>query len=158
QPAATSLSLWDYVSHLVERLVVFGVPVASMAGAYYLLKSPVSAARLVVDNANDVAEWVRKRWAVQGALVIALGMLFLFLHLELNRSMGFLFAPGRMPVLSLLWLGMCLIFLHEYRAAASQPMLALLGIFSAGALIKLAVYDLDSWELAETMVYGGGYS
>jgi uncharacterized membrane protein len=153
-----SLSLGEYAAHLVERLVVFGVPVASIAGAYYLLKSPASATRLVVDNANDVAQWVRTRWAVQAALAVALGMLFVFLHLELNRSAGYLFPPCRMTVLSLLWLAMCWILLQEYQAHPRQPVLVLLGVFVVGVLIKLLAYDMDFWSLGETMRYGGGYS
>ena len=73
---------------------------------------------LAVDRANDVAQWVRTRWAVQAALAVALGMLFVFLHLELNRSAGYLFPACRMPVLSLLWLAMCWVFLREYQASS----------------------------------------
>ena len=64
-PPAGEMPLSDYLLHLVERLVVFGVPIASMAGAYFLLKTPQASARLAVDQANDVAQWVRTRWAVQ---------------------------------------------------------------------------------------------
>ena len=38
------VALGDYLRHLLERLVVFGVPIASMAGAYFLLKAPGLAA------------------------------------------------------------------------------------------------------------------
>ena len=158
QAGGTSLSLGDYAAHLVERLVVFGVPVASMAGAHYLLRTPATAASLVVDDANDVDQWIRTGSAVRATLAVAIGMLFLFLHLELNRSAGYLFPPCRMPVLSLLWLAICWILLSEYRAHPRKPVLMLLGLFVAAVLIKLLHYDLDSWSLGETMLYGGGYS
>jgi uncharacterized membrane protein len=158
QARATDVPLGEYLLQMIERLVVFGVPVASIAGAYYLLKRPGSAARLVVDQANDVAQWVHKRWAVRCAVFIAMGMLFLFLHLELNRTMRYLFDPGRMPVLSLLWLGMCLIFLQEYLARPSRLTLFLLGGFVAGVLIKLLMFDLGFWNFQLTMLYGGDYS
>jgi len=153
-----NVSLGEYLWQMIARLVEFGVPVASIAGAYYLLKTPVSAARLVVDSANDVAQWVQKRWALQCGVFVALGMLFLFLHLELNRTMGYLFPPCRMPVLSLLWLGMCLIFLQEYVARPSRVALAFLGAFVGGVLIKLATFDLGFWNYEQPMLYGGSYS
>ena len=79
---------------------------------------------------------------------------FLFLHLELNRTLGYLFAPCRLPVLTLLWLGMCLFLLYEYLASPSRPVLAFLALFVAGALVKLVFFDLPSWELGEAFVYG----
>ena len=42
-PAAAEVPLGDYLLHLLERFVVFGVPIASIAGAYFLLKSPRAA-------------------------------------------------------------------------------------------------------------------
>jgi uncharacterized membrane protein len=158
QGSTSATSLWDYAAHLVERLVVFGVPVASVAGAYYLLKSPAEASAMVVDAANDVAQWIRTRWVVQAALAGAIVMLFLFLHLELNRSTQYLFPPCRMPVLTLLWVSVCWFLLWEYRADPRQPVLALLGIVVVGILFKLVIYDLDFWDLDETLVYGGSYS
>ena len=68
-----SMALGDYMLHLVERLVVFGVPIASMAGAYFLLKSPQASARLAVDQANDVAQWVRTPWAVRCSVILVAG-------------------------------------------------------------------------------------
>jgi uncharacterized membrane protein len=150
--------LGEYFLQMIARLVEFGVPVASIAGAYFLLKTPASAARLVVDRASDVAGWVQKRWAVQCGVFIALGMLFLFLHLELNRTMGYLFPASRMSVLSLLWLAMCLIFLQEYAARPNNVAQAFLGLFVTGVLIKLVIFDLPFWNAEETMIYGGSYS
>jgi uncharacterized membrane protein len=83
-------------------------------------------------------------------------MLFLFLHLELNRSTQYLFPPCRMPTLSLLWLSVCGFLLWEYQASPRQPVLTLLGIVVVGVLVKLFIYDLDFWNLNETMIYGGG--
>jgi uncharacterized membrane protein len=158
QPPAGEMPLGDYMLHLVERLVVFGVPIASMAGAFFLLKTPQAPARLAVDQANDMVQWVRTQWAVRCSVIVVLGMAFLYLNLELSRTLGYLFAPCRLPVLTLLWLGMCVLLLYEYLASPSQPVLAILGLFVAGVLVKLVLFDLPSWHLGEAMVYGGGYS
>jgi len=157
-PQAGDAPLGEYLLHLLERLVVFGVPIASIAGAYFLLKTPPAAGHLAVDQANDVAQWVRTRWAVRYSMILVLGMGFLFLHLELSRTLNFLFAPCRLPVLTLLWLGMCLLLLYEYLASPNRALLAFLTLFVAGALVKLVFFDLPSWDLGEAMVYGGDYS
>jgi uncharacterized membrane protein len=157
-PRAGDVALGEYMLHLLERLVIFGVPIASMAGAYFLLKSPLAAGRLAVEQANDVAQWVRTQWAIRYSIVLALGMGFLYLHLELSRTLNYVFAPCRLPVLTLLWLGMCLILIYEYLASPSQPILAILGLFVAGALVKFIFFDVPSWQFEETFVYGGGYS
>jgi uncharacterized membrane protein len=157
-PRAGDVALSEYLLHLLERLVVFGVPIGSMAGAYFLLKAPQASGRLAVDQANDVAQWVRTQWAVRYSIILVLGMGFLFLHLELSRTLNYLFAPCRLPVLTLLWLGMCLFLLYEYRASPSRPILAFLAIFVAGAMVKLVFFDLQSWQLGEAFVYGGNYS
>jgi uncharacterized membrane protein len=156
--APSSQTTGAYLADLVQRLVIFGVPVASMAGAYRLLGKTVSPGGLVVAGANDVAQWVRKRWAVQAAMVIAAAMLFLFLHLEINRSLGELFPAGRMPALSVLWLAACGFLLLEYNAYPRPPVLAVLLVMTAGLLVKLAFFDLATWDLDERFLYGEGYS
>ncbi len=155
---AANVALGDYLAHLTERMIVFGVPIGSMAGAYFLLRAPRASARLVVDQANDVVQWVRTQWAVQCSVILVAGMAFVYLHLELNRTMGYLFAPCRLSVLTLLWVGMCLLLLREYLASPSQPVLAALALFAAGMLVKLVLFDLPFWELNDAMVYRGTYS
>lgn len=155
--ALGDIPLAAYLVRMLERMVVFGVPVASFAGAYFLLKNPAKAAA-AVDRDNDVEPWLGESVAIRIAVAGALGMAFLFLHLELNRTVGYLFAPARMSVLTLLWLSMCFIVLHAYLARPSPASVALLLIFCAGVLNKLALFDLPSWSLRENCVYGGGYS
>jgi uncharacterized membrane protein len=155
---AAGAPLGEYLLHLIERFVVFGVPIASIAGAYFLLKSPRSAGPLPVQEATDVPQWIRTPWALRCSVIIALGMAFLYLHLELNRSLGYLFAPGRLPVLTLLWLGMCLVLLYEYLASPRQSVLVVLALFVAGVLGKLVFFDLPFWGLEESFVYEGSYS
>jgi uncharacterized membrane protein len=155
---AAGVGLGDYFARMIERMVIFGVPIGSMAGAYLLLKSPRASGRLAIDQANDVAQWVETRWAMRSALFFGLGMAFLYLHLELNRTMGYLFAPCRMTVLTFLWVGMCVLLLREYLASPSQPLLVALGLFAAGVLFKLLFFDLPFWDLAENLVYRGSYS
>ena len=157
-PSAANVPLGAYLGHLLERLVIFGVPIASIAGAYFLLRSPGAPGRLSIEPANDIPQWVRMPWAVRCTILAAVGMAFLFLHLELNRSLGYLFAPARLPVLTLLWLVMCVLLTHEYLASHSRAVFAVLAIFVAGVLGKLVFFDLPFWGINESFVYQGNYS
>jgi uncharacterized membrane protein len=155
---AANVGLGAYFAHLIERLMIFGVPIASMAGAYFLLWSPRAAGRLAIDRATDVPQWFEVQWAIRCAFFLCLGMAFLYLHLELNRTSGYLFAPSRPTVLTLLWVGMCVLLLREYLATPSEGLLLALGLFAASLLVKLLIFDLSFWKLGDAMVYGGAYS
>jgi uncharacterized membrane protein len=158
RPLARDIPLAQYVLDLVQRLIVFGVPVGSMAAAYRLLNRTQLAATLTVEKANDIGQWVRERWVLRALFALVLAMLFIYLHLELNRTFGYMFPPVRMPVLTLLWLAMCFMLLFEYRSDASTVVFGLLTAFVAGLLIKLFFFDLPGWHVAGNMRYLGDYS
>lgn len=151
---AANVAPGEYFWFMLERLVVFGIPIASLAGAFRLLKAPVASAALAVDRANDMAEWVRDRWAIRALVVGVATMAFLFLHLELNRTFGYLFPPLRLPILSFLWIGLCGFLLYEYLADRNGVILGILIVFACLLLGKLFVFDLPSWSVQE-MGYGG---
>lgn len=167
--AAANPTALEFALGLLQRLFNFGIPIASMAMAYKLLKSaPPRAGRLVCDPANDVGQWLRDNLAARAAVVVVAAMLFLFLHLELNRTFGYLFPPLRMPVLTLLWLAMSLTILLAYLAAPGEILSRLLWLFVAAVLAKLFFFDLPGWDLditdarigedAWTILYVGEYS
>ncbi len=162
RPGGAEAPLGMYLIAMGQRLLAFGVPIASMGGAYRLLQRPGETLSLAVERANDINQWVRERWAVTAAVTAVLGMVFLFLHLELNRTLGVLFPPLRMPVLSLLWLAMCLLLLHQYLRQPSRVLLGLMFVFLAGLMVKLFLFDLASWsagwDARQVLLYAGDYS
>jgi uncharacterized membrane protein len=85
-------------------------------------------------------------------------MVFLFLNLELNRTFLFLFDPLRLPVLSILWVGMCGFLLREYLAGRNKLLLHFLGVFILLVLGKLFFVDLPRWGAGGLLLYGGEYS
>jgi uncharacterized membrane protein len=155
---ATDVPMNVYLWYMLERCVTFGIPIASLAGAFRLLRSPVAAAAQAMDRAHDMADWIRDRWAMRVAMLSVLAMAFLFLHLELNRTLGFLFDPLRLPVLSLLWVGMCGLLLYEYLSRPDKVLLAGVMLFATLLLGKLFLFDLPSWDVSEALRYGHAYS
>jgi len=154
-PSVTNMPMADYFWIMFVRLVVFGIPIASLAGAFRLLKAPVASAALAMDRANDMAAWVRDRWALRAAMLGVVGMAFVFLHLELDRTFLYLFDPLRLPVLSLLWIAMCGFLLYEYLADRNKVILGVLSAFTCLLLGKLFVFDLESWQTREMLFDGG---
>src|SRR5262249_3433338 len=132
-----TLPLGEYLLQLVQRVVMFGVPIASLGGAYLLLRQPATAAAIALQPANDIGRWIRENWAIRAFVAVALAMLFVYLHLELDRTFGYLSEPLRLPVLTLLWIAMCVYLTYEYLIALSQVMLTLWTLFVLGLLGKL---------------------
>ncbi len=151
------LAISDYLLQLGSRVLMFGIPIASMAGAVQLLKKQRPEEGLW-DSANDIPGLVPDGAAVRAAIAAGIGMLFVYLHLELNRTFGVLLPAFRMPVLTLLWLGLCGLFFNEYRRTASTIMLGLLMLFGGGLFVKLFVFDVAFWQLSSNWVYGTSYN
>ncbi len=154
----SDLPLSAYLLQMVERLVMFGVPIASLGAACRLLKHPTATGPWSLLPANDISGIVRENWAIKALITGAIGMLFVYLHLELDRTFGVLLPPLRLPVLTLLWLAMCGLLLWEYRSTGSQTIRTLLIIFVAGLLLKLFVFDLQAWNVTGRWLYHGPYS
>lgn len=158
----------QFLLGLVERLISFGIPIASLAAAYKLIEAPAQTAPLSVDKANDIAPWLKQNWMLRAAVIIIIGMLIIFLQLELYRTFGYLYPPLRMPLLTLVWLALCCGLLLRYLAESGEVLLKLLLFFVFAVLVKLFFFDLSSWGLTIgrvwigqygwTLLYGGDYS
>ena len=148
----------EYWPRLLERLVMFGVPVLSLGGARRLLSGWPTKDSSAVQPDNDLPEVVPTDWAPRAIVGLAAGMLFLYLHLELTRTVGFAYAPLKLPVLTILWLGACGLLLRESLARNSRALLVavVFGLFAV--LAKLFAFDLPGWSLAGDLLYGGDYS
>lgn len=151
------LSMADYLMTLVERLVMFGVPIGSLAAGYRLLMNPQAAGSLAIEKEADIDSWVPERTAVKAGLFLTLGMLFFALHLELNRTFGYLMPSLKLPVLTLLWLAMCWLLVVEFTKTASRVALGFLILFVGGMLFKLIAFDLPSWSLHHDLLYVRDY-
>ncbi|MDD4916134.1 MAG: DUF2339 domain-containing protein, partial [Methylococcales bacterium] len=101
----------DFLFGLLERVISFGIPIASLALAFRLIEKPAPASPLACDASNDVPLWLKDNWLLQATLIIAAGLLFIVLQLELYRSFGYLYPPLQLPVLTLVWLAMSLLLL-----------------------------------------------
>ncbi|MDX1967246.1 MAG: DUF2339 domain-containing protein, partial [Planctomycetaceae bacterium] len=148
----------EYWPRLVERLVMFGVPVLSLGGAQRLLAGWKRDESAAVSAENDLPEVIPLDWAPRALVGMAVLMLFAYLHLELNRSVGYSYAPLKLPVLTLLWLVVCGLLLWEAVARNHRGLLNAATVAVFAVILKLLVIDIPSWSLSPQFLYDGGYS
>lgn len=157
--APTADLTWGgYIQQLIQRVLMFGIPIASLGGAYWLLGKGDKADDVVVDRANDVPPWIRGNWAMRVLMVTALVATFVYLHLELDRTLGYFYEPFKLPVLTVLWIGLCVFLLVEYLAHESAALLTIFGLAVSALLVKLFAFDLIAWNVNDSFIYAGDYS
>ena len=155
--ADLDLSFLEYLPALLERLVAFLVPVASLGGAAALLRRPTKAFAAQVSPQNDVAGWINENLAIKLGLGFAVGLLFIYLNFELNRTLLFLFPPVRLLSLTILWVCLSFLFLVLYLRSPSRPMFLLFICMATAVVVKLIAIDLGSWRFSG-FLYGSDYS
>lgn len=156
---ARDITVAAYMMDVAKRLILFGVPIASVFGAFRLMMNAPPAAERVISRANDTAEWIRGSWISASFVGVIFAMAFIYLNLEVNRTCGFIYPPVRLPALTALWVaaGAFLLFLHL--AFASSVARFFLVVLAAGLIIKLFAMDVSSWGLRPRgYVYGYEYS
>ncbi|NQU38641.1 MAG: DUF2339 domain-containing protein [Lentisphaerae bacterium] len=144
----TDTTMTAYLKLLGQRLLGFGFPVVSMALAMRLHTKPTASASLVLEEGNDIRELVPPRPRLVALAALVFMMLFIYLHFELNRTAMFLCAPVRLPMLTMLWLGACLLLLTLYARSATKAVFTLLMLFVVGTLFKVAFIDLPFWRIS----------
>jgi uncharacterized membrane protein len=165
--AAGELPWQDYMLLVLERVIAFGVPIACFAAAYRLLAGEKAAEAVTGEGAeappliaaeNDVRPVLSDVWAIRTVAFGAVGMLFLYLHMELHRTVGHFYLPARLPVLTLLWLALCGILLFEYLRRESLVLLGFAAAAAVAVIGKAFLFDLPSWDADVDLLYGGDYS
>jgi uncharacterized membrane protein len=123
-----------------------------------LLEDFPPPAALACERDNDVQPWLGRSPALGLALLAAGTMLFVFLHLELNRTFGYLFPPLRLPVLTFLWLAVALVLLKQLLAAPGKAVAGMLTFCMGVVLLKLLLVELPSWGFSFDPVWNAGHS
>jgi uncharacterized membrane protein len=140
-----SVDAGAYFLNLLQRLVTFGVPIGSLALANRLLLSQTAEKK----EQRDMPALVPEVGAVRVALLAAFGLGFVYLHLELYRTIGYVFVPLRLPVLSILWVALCGLLLRDYLKRRGELSLVVLMVCACFLLMKLFAIDLMSWKLVD---------
>lgn len=136
-----------YLPMLGTRLLTIGVPIASLGGAWALLRSPPQAAPAIrVSKGNDLPFDLGQRHIGVLIATVAIALLFLCVHIEIYRTCSFFYSPMTYPAMSIAWLalGAYLLFLFQ-RTGASGLRILLTGLAAAFAA-KLLLVDAAVWH------------
>lgn len=155
---AGDMSFFDYLPVLFQRALVFGVPVASLAAGCWLLGQSPKPGSLAVDPSTDIGDWIPNRWAVGVGLGLISAVLFVYLQLELNLTLGEYVDPLRLPAMTLLCVMLCVVVLLAAVRLQSRALVGVLAACVAATLMKVGLVDLRSWDLTGDFRYGGDYS
>lgn len=154
---AEVLSLAEFWWRVLQRVVLFGTPIASIAVAYRW------HARLPQEEREPSERWTQHSQIPAGILQ-SIGWLLVFsltmvsLHLELNHTLGVIFAPVRLPSLTFLWVIGCALLFRAALRSHHEWLANVLCLALLATLLKLFVWDLPMWELQEQFWYAGHYS
>ncbi|HEX4128695.1 MAG TPA: DUF2339 domain-containing protein [Pirellulales bacterium] len=143
------LAVGDYLWRLAQRMVLFGTPIGSLALGVWLLGASSRTAGGPIDRDNDMTPWLRERWAMGVGAVAALLVLFIYLQLEVSRSLGHFFVPLRLPALTILWVALGALILRGYHRTREPVYVQLLGVCGAIVIAKLLLFDVASWHLTD---------
>ena len=128
-------------------VVLFGMPITSLASGFRLYNRTRPEGATQVARVNDIGEWIRDQWFMRAAAVAGVLMLFIYLHLELNRTLGFMWDPLRLPVLTCLWLTLIGLVVYEYTVRPAAMLLWLSILLTCALVGKLILFDMPSWGL-----------
>lgn len=155
----SDMTFGTYAGNLFERLIAFGVPIASFITAGRLLRGDVGSAQTAVDESCDSPDWLSRGWVARTQMVVITCMGFLYAYFEINRSLAYIFEPLRHPMLTMVWAGLGMILFRAFSSSRKEVFVVLLNMVIAIMLVKLFSVDLRYWRLdIATLQFRGGYS
>jgi uncharacterized membrane protein len=159
-----NMPLNEFAFSLLGRIVSFGIPIASLGLAAWFFRRAAAAEAagsaegdLRIAAGNDIGA-VPLPSFVEFAVAAIVAMLVIYLHLEVDRTVGFLHMPLRLPMLTILWIGGCVFLFSRIRVWGEEIGIPLFVAAVAAVLLKLCLWDLPSWGLREDLVYAGAWS
>ncbi|WP_397570032.1 DUF2339 domain-containing protein [Schlesneria sp. T3-172] len=155
-----SLSWNGYWPQLLERCIQFGVPIASLVMAQRLSdeKPPQKESEGKIAARSDLRNPFSNIPLPNILAIFGFAMLFLYLHLEVSRTIGFTYSPLRLPLLTILWIVACGLILREAIVRNHDVLLNIAALGILAVIIKAVAVDLRSWSLNDKLIYSGPYS
>jgi len=144
----SALPFGQYMLLLLERLVLFGVPIGSLGCAWWLLRREGEAAgEKIVSPENDIPAIVPGRSIAVIVFLVAAFLVFVYMQLEFNSFFSAFFPPFRLPSLTLIWIGLgSLLVMTLRKQAVYDIVIVAIAIVSAGLLIKFVALDIAEWK------------
>ena len=158
-PLPADLTWAAYLPVLGNHLLAIGGPIATLGGAWILLRRPPAAARLQVSRDNDLAVDLGIPPVLAAVAALGVALLFVVLHVEFYRAFRFFWTPFAYPSLSILWLALGLFLLPLARRSGSAALRTLLAVLAAVFAAKLLFLDASTWRPdLDSLRYAAGWT
>ncbi len=144
---AKDLPFGEYAMALVERLAVFGIPIASFFAAGRLFTQEGNGdPAWVVGEGNDIKPWFGQSVLSRVCFWVVVALTFVYLNLEVLHSVGSFYDPLVRPSLTLVWLGLGALLLREMLANRESVAKVFFWMLAAAVVIKVFLFDFIYWN------------
>lgn len=149
-----NISGGEYLRNLVERLMIFGIPIASFFAAGRLFANETTAdSDWIVSEENDIKPWFGQSMLSRFCFWVVVATSFVWVNCEIVHGAGVFYEPILRPSLTLVWIGLAALLLREMLANRETIASVLFGIVSAALVVKVFLFDFVSWNPAHDLVY-----
>lgn len=137
----------DYFLGLVERLFIFGIPIGSFFAAGRLFRHDGGAeSAWSVGEGNDIRPLPGQSGVGRVCFWIVVALTFVYLNLEVWKTMDQVFDPLMRPGLTLVWVGLGALLLREMVVNRSGLATVLFWILGVALVVKVFVFDFLFWN------------
>lgn len=137
----------DYFLGLVERLFIFGIPIGSFFAAGRLFRHEGGAVSAwSVGEGNDIRPLPGQSGVGRVCFWIVVALTFVYLNLEVWKTMDQVFDPLMRPGLTLVWVGLGALLLREMVVNRSGLATVLFWILGVALVVKVFVFDFLFWN------------
>lgn len=137
----------DYFLGLVERLFIFGIPIGSFfaAGRFFRHEGAGDAA-WAIGEGNDIRPLPGQSGVGRVCFWIVVALTFVYLNLEVWKTMDQVFDPLMRPGVTLVWVGLGALLLREMTVNRSGLATVLFWILGVALIVKVFVFDFLFWN------------
>jgi len=136
-----------YFAQFVERLFIFGIPIGSFFAAGRLFRHEGQGdAAWAVGEENDIRPLPGQSGVGRVCFWIVVALTFIYLNLEVWNTTDRLFDPLMRPGITLVWVGLGALLLHEMIVRKSSLAKTLFWILGLALVIKVFVFDYLYWN------------
>ena len=150
-------TLGEYFAALLGRLGALGLPIACFGICQRILRGMPPVEPGEERSALDFPLEIPRAAASVALAVLIGGMLALVAHLEVGRTVGYLFAPARLPALTVVWVTVCVALGIAFLQTRAKPVAGLLLAAVFATILKLIVWDLPTWPVTEGFLFREGF-
>ncbi len=137
----------DYFLGLVERLFIFGIPIGSFFAAGRLFRHEGAGDDAwAVGEGNDIRPLPGQSGVGRVCFWIVVALTFVYLNLEVWKTMDQIFDPLMRPGLTLVWVGLGTLLLREMTVNRSGLATVLFWILGVALIVKVFVFDFIFWN------------